>query len=124
MRTRSLASYMQIKLLQDIVADATAEAVSATAVLITQARADATANGQDPDRAEALVQPVPLRNIDPETPTLEWCGRIAKKHGKGARGKVGKFTGLKEEMLVRVRADPDSAGKRPSSPPGPPGGPP
>lgn len=117
MRTKSLGRYVQVKMTQDIVADATAEAVAATAALITQARAEAVDAGEDPDRAEKLVGAVPLRNIDDEVPTLEWCDRIAKKHGKDSKGKVGKMKGLKEEILDRVKKDPDNKGKKRKQPP-------
>ena len=112
MNLKQLAQYLQMKLEQDLLADATAEAVAATAAAITQARADADAAGQDPDAAEAAVEPAKLRNIDGDVPTLEWCERIAKKHGKDAKDKVGKLKGIKAELLDAVRKDPDKKGKK------------
>ncbi len=84
MRLRALGQWVQMKLHQEILADALQEAHD---------------SGEPP------------RNIDPETPTVEWCMRLALKHGKAARAKVGKMKGLREDILDRVKRDPDKAGK-------------
>ena len=61
-----------------------------------------------------LISSRPGENIDADTPTLEWCERIAKKHGKAAKDKIGKGRGkMKAEILERVKSDPDTKGKKP-----------
>ena len=113
MNITQLAQYLQLKMEQDLVAAATDEAVTATAALITQARADAVKAKADPDVAEAAVKAVPLRPIHEDVPTLEWCARIAKKHSKAAKKKVGKLNGLRADILDRVKKDPDKKDKTP-----------
>ena len=115
MRVRALAQYLQIKMEQDLVKASRDEAIAATAAAITAARADAVANGQDPDRAEALVPAVRMRSIDADVPTLEWCKRMAVKHGPGAGGVeielhdpiralelIGKNLGLFQDTNIKV----------------------
>ncbi len=113
MNVTQLAQYLQMKMEQDLLTAATDEAVSATVQAITDARAAAVVAGEDPDAAEAAVEAVPLRPIDEDVPTLEWCARIAKKHSKAARDKVGKLNGLRDEILDRAKKDPDKKDKTP-----------
>jgi len=119
MNLKHLAQYLQLKMEQDLVADSEAEAagldVAELARARAAARAAASAAGKDPDAAEAAVR-VPdsqRRNIDGEVPTLAWCERIARKHARASRNKVGKLNGLREEILDRVKKDPDTQGKMP-----------
>jgi hypothetical protein len=112
MNLRALEQYLQLTMERDLIDAAQADADSATATLIADARAQATADGENPDVAEALVEPVRPVDIGDDVPSLNWCGRIAKKHAKAARGKVGKMKGLKKDLLERVRKDPDKNGKR------------
>ena len=122
MNTRELEMYLQMKMGEDLIAEMEAEAVAATVEAINKARDDAEEAGEDPDEAEAAVEPVtPRRLTNDDLPTLEWCGRIARSHARAAKGKTGKLKGLREEILARVKADPDTNGKRPEGA-GPPGG--
>ena len=117
MNLKHLAQYLQLKMEQDLVADSEAEAAGLDVATLAQARADAraaaSASGEDPDAAEAAVKVSDSRrrNIDEEVPTMEWCERIARKHSRGARSKVGKLNGLREEILDRVKKDPDKKDK-------------
>ena len=127
-RTRALAQWIQMKHEDVLIESARVEAVKETARLIGVARASAgnaaDAAGLD-DKTKELrvnqagrnVEAIPVR-IDPQdVPTLEWCSRLAAKHVAASKAKVGKMEGLKEEILDRVKADPDTTGKRPPKPP-------
>jgi hypothetical protein len=107
----SLAWFLQFELEQDMVADAKTEAAIKTGELRSQARANAQANGEDPDAAAARVKELPPTYDSADVPSLDWCSRMAMKHAKSSKQKVGKQRGLKDELLDRVRKDPDKANR-------------
>lgn len=122
MNVKDLVRYIQWKIHLDLQDVAREEAVTATAAAIGQARADAASNGRDPDVAAAAVEAVKPRRVDDEIPTMDWVERMIRKHAVDARQAVGRMQGLKADLLDRVRADPDDAGRRRSPPGDPPGG--
>jgi hypothetical protein len=111
MNVKQLAEYIQLKIHQELGDASVAAAEAATDAAIAEARAEAEANDEDPDEAAAEVEDVLPEPVDDHVPTLEWCGRIAKKHAKAAKDKVGKMDGLKEDLLDRVKKDKDKKDK-------------
>ena len=105
MNLKHLAEAIQHQHYFEAHADAEAEAETASA------SATAAARAVNPEAAAVKVK---ARDITNEVPTRAWCERIAKKHVKAARGKAGsKLSDLLPELLGRVKADPDTQGKRP-----------